>query len=338
MMMTVAEIAGRFGLDHLKLATRPVPEPGPRQVRVRVRAVSLNYRDLLLVRGIYNPKQPLPAIPCSDAAGEVDAIGADVRRFAVGDRVTTTFFPDWSGGEPTSETMATAPGGPVGDGYLAETIVVDEHGLVPTPVGLTDAEASTLPCAGLTAWSAIVRLGQVRPGDVVLIEGTGGVAVFALQFAKLAGAQVIITSSSDDKLARARTLGADHGINYRTTPEWGQAARAWAARQMDHIVELGGTETLDQAVRAIRPGGTISMIGVLSGPAPALNMPLVVMRQVRLQGVTVGPRQEMEAMMRAVGTAALRPVIDSRFELANVREAFERLGQGVHFGKIVVLV
>lgn len=337
-MIRVAEITERFGLDNLKLASRPVPEPGPRQVRVRVRAVSLNYRDLLLVRGIYNPKQPLPAVPCSDAAGEVEAVGDGVRRFAVGDRVTTTFFPHWGGGEPSSETLATAPGGPGGNGYLAEAIVVDEDGLVPTPDTLTDAEASTLPCAGLTAWSAIVRLGQVRPGDVVLIEGTGGVAVFALQFAKMAGARVIITSSSDDKLARARALGADFGINYRSTPDWGQAARTWAGRQMDHIVELGGAETLDQAVRAIRPGGTISMIGVLSGPAPALNMPLVVMRQVRLQGVTVGPHQAMDAMMRAVEAAALRPVIDRRFELDRVRDAFERLGRGDHFGKIVVEV
>jgi NADPH:quinone reductase-like Zn-dependent oxidoreductase len=334
--MKVIEVAGGFGLEHLRLAARPIVEPGPRQVRVRVTAVSLNYRDLLLVRGLYNPRQPLPVIPCSDAAGVVEAVGAEVTRFAFGDRVTGCFFPDWIEGALTPEKHATAPGGQGGDGYLAQRIVVGEQGLVRTPDHLDDDEAATLPCAGLTAWSAVVALGGVRPGDTVLVEGTGGVALFALQFAKLAGARVIVTSSSDTKLERVRQLGADHGINYRTEPEWGQVARRWAGRPVDHIVELGGQETLDQALRTIRIAGTISMIGVLSGPQPRLNMPLVVMRQVRLQGVTVGPRIEMEAMIAAMAQARMRPVIDRRFPFAEAAAAFRLMSEGSHFGKIVI--
>jgi NADPH:quinone reductase-like Zn-dependent oxidoreductase len=334
--MQVWEVAGGFGLDNLRRTERPQPEPGPRQVRVGVRAVSLNYRDWLLVRGVYNPKQPLPVVPCSDAAGVVEAVGEQVASLRVGDRVTTSFFPGWTAGALTADALATAPGGQGGDGYLARSIVVAEDGLVPTPQTLSDAEAACLPCAGLTAWSAVVRLGQTRPGDTVLIEGTGGVALFALQFAKLAGAVAIVTSSSDDKLARARALGADQGVNYRTDPDWAQTARRLAGGRIDHVIELGGEETLDQALRAVRPGGTISMIGVLSGPAPRLNMPLVVMRQIRLQGVTVGPRSALLDMMRAIAAGGVRPVIDARYPFAKAADAFRHLSEGSHFGKIVI--
>ncbi|HZH25615.1 MAG TPA: NAD(P)-dependent alcohol dehydrogenase [Azospirillaceae bacterium] len=333
--MRTAELSG-FGLENLRIVERPPPRPGHGEVRVRVRAVSLNYRDVLLVRGVYNPRQAFPVVPCSDAAGEVDAVGPGVSAWQPGDRVVNSFFPGWPAGGPTPAALASGLGSP-GDGVLAEYRVFPADALVRTPDHLSDAEAATFPCAGVTAWSAIVALGGTRPGDTVLVQGTGGVSVFALQFAKLCGARVVATSSSDEKLARAAALGADHGINYTAVPDWGAAARAWAGGSgLDHIVEVGGAGTLEQSVRAIRPGGTISLIGVLSGPAPMLNLPLVVMRQVRLQGVTVGPTSELEAMLRAVAQWRLRPVVGAQVPLDHLHDAFRLMDRGGHFGKVVV--
>jgi len=335
--MRVLQIDGGFGVERLGFAERPEPVPGPGEVLVRIRAVTLNFRDLLLVQGSYNPKQALPVIPASDAAGEVAAIGPGVTRVKPGDRVLNAFLPSWIAGPPRAAKMSGGLGGP-NDGVLAEYRLFHESALIRTPDTLSDAEAAALPCAGITAWSALITLGRTRPGDVVLVQGTGGVALFALQFAKLAGATVILTSSSDEKLERARALGADHGINYRTEPQWGKAAIALAGPdRIDHVVELGGADTLEQSIRAVRIGGMISLIGVLGGPKPALNLPLVVMRQVRLQGVTVGSREDTEDMIRGIEAAGIRPVLDDRrFSFAEAPQAFAHMQSGGHFGKIAI--
>jgi NADPH:quinone reductase-like Zn-dependent oxidoreductase len=307
-------------------------------VLVRVTACSLNYRDYLMARGQYNPKQKLPLIPLSDGVGKVVAVGDGVIEVKPGDRVLGHFFPLWLAGEPTVEKLSFSPGGPY-DGWLCDYRTYPAAALVKVPDYLSDEESATLPCAGLTAWSAIVTLGGVQPGDLVLVQGTGGVALFALQFAKLCGAEVIVTSSSDEKLAKAKALGADHGINYRTNLDWGKAARALSGgRGVDHVVELGGAGTLTQSIRAVRPGGTIGMIGVLSGPSNDLHIPLVVMQQIRLQGVTVGSKEKLEVMLRAMTLTHLKPVLDKSFDYteAGVRAAYTHIGAGGHFGKITV--
>lgn len=327
-----------FSVDALRMAERPDPVPQAGEVLVAVKAVSLNFRDWLMSQGIYNPKQKLPLIPVSDGAGEVIAVGTGVTGFTPGDRVLGHFFPNWLAGEPSVEKFSVSMGGPH-DGWLCERRVYSADALAHIPAHLSYAEAAALPCAALTAWSAIVTLGKVQPGERVLIQGTGGVALFALQFAKLAGAEVIMTSSSDEKLARVKAMGADHLINYKADPQWGRTARALTGGAgLDHIVELGGAGTLLQSIRAIRPGGFIAMIGVLSGPSNDLQIPLVVMQQVRLQGVTVGSKEGLDAMLRAMTLAGTKPVLDQMFEFseAGVRAAFSHMGGGSHFGKIVI--
>ncbi len=342
MTMQAWVLDGGFGLDRLRRIERPVPVPGPGQVLVRITAASLNFRDLLLVQGIYNPRQALPIVPGSDAAGVVSAVGPGVAGFAPGDRVVAAFFPDWPAGRPSAALLGHSFGAFGHDGVLCDYRLFEVRGLLRIPDALTDAEAACLPCAGVTAWSAVVKLGRTQPGDTVLVQGTGGVALFALQFAKAAGARVVVTSSSDDKLARARAMGADHGINYRTTPDWGKAAVAWvrqhdaAAEGLDHIVELGGADTLERSLRAIRVGGTLSMIGVLGGPMPQINLALVVMRQVRLQGVTVGAVEDLRDMLAGMAAGGIRPAIDRSFASDQVPEAFAHMAAGGHFGKIVV--
>lgn len=327
-----------FSVDALRMAERPDPQPKAGEVLVRVKACSLNFRDWLMAQGSYNPKQKLPLIPVSDGAGEVIAIGDGVTAFKPGDRVLGHFFPAWLAGEPSVEKFSVSMGGPY-DGWLCSLRTFPASALSHIPSHLSYEEAAALPCAALTAWSAIVTLGRVQPGMRVLIQGTGGVALFALQFAKLAGAEAIVTSSSDEKLARVQQMGADHLINYRTDANWGQTARALTGGAgLDHIVELGGAGTLMQSIRAIRPGGTISMIGVLSGPGHDLKIPLVVMQQIRLQGVTVGSKEGFDAMLRAIALAKLRPVLDRQFEFSEtgMRAAYSHMGAGSHFGKIVI--
>lgn len=325
-----------FGLDHLSLVERFQPEPlNPHEVLLRMRAASLNYRDYLMVTGGYG-RQKLPLVPVSDGVGEVVAVGEQVTDIALGDRVTPTFFQGWVAGDLERQHTKQSLGGPL-DGTLQDYMVVPADSVVAVPEHLTDEEAATLPCAALTAWSALITQGQLKPGDTVAIQGTGGVALFALQFAKLAGARVAITSKSDAKLERCRTLGADLTINYRETPQWGETVRQWAGGTgVDHVIELGGAETLKQSLRAIRPAGQVSMIGVLSGPVAKLLLPLVVMQNIRLQGVTVGSRTAHEAMARAMAAHCLRPVVDRTFALEEAREAFDYLSQGQHFGKVCI--
>jgi NADPH:quinone reductase-like Zn-dependent oxidoreductase len=307
-------------------------------VLVKVHAVSLNYRDLLMVRGHYNPKMPLPRIPCSDGAGEVVEVGEEVNDVAVGQRVAGIFMQRWLEGAPTAETSRGALGGDV-DGMLAEYVVLHQSGVVPFPKHLSYAEAATLPCAGVTAWNALEHAAHIKPGDVVVIQGTGGVSIFALQFAKLAGATVIGTSSSDEKLARAKTLGLDAGLNYRQSPEWAKWVQQQTGnRGADLIVEVGGAGTFSQSLQAVRFGGTVAQIGILSQSEQPLPIPLILHRQVRIQGVYVGSRAHFEAMNRAITASGTRPVVDRIYAFDEVREALKSMEKGSHFGKIVIQV
>lgn len=336
--MRVFQVEGGWSRDNVRIGERPDPQPGPGRVRLRMRTSALNYRDLLVPeRGYGSRMKELPLIMLSDGVGVVDAIGDGVADVKEGDRVCPLFFQSWIGGEPDEERLGLSLGSEL-DGTMAEFMVLPEHGVAPAPAFLSDLEAASLPTAGVTAWSALVTEGQVKPGQVVLVQGTGGVSVFALQFAKLLGAFVIVTSSSDEKLERARGLGADACINYRTTPEWGKRAREIAGGDgVDHIVEVGGQGTLPQSLRAIRAGGTISMIGVLSGGVMDARLGLVVTRHVRLQGITVGSRDDFQAMARAMAQHRLHPATDERvFAFEELHQALDYLANGRHFGKICI--
>ena len=328
------------GVDSLVLDTIPEPLAGPGEVVVRVRATSLNFRDLLVIKGLYSRNLPLPLVPLSDGAGEVVSVGPGVTRFQVGDRVTGCFFSNWVDGPPTETATRSARGGAVG-GMLAEYVVSSEEGLVRTPEHLTDEEAATLPCAGLTAWHGLLEGSDtVKPGETILIQGTGGVSLFALQFARVAGARVIATSSSDDQLARVRELGASDGINYKTTPDWDVAVRNLTqGRGVDHVVEVGGVGTLSKSMKAVAMGGHISMIGVLSGgvPTPFEVFPLL-MKSIRIQGIYVGSRQMFENMNHAIALHKIKPVIDKVFPFEDATAAYKHLESGVHFGKVVIAV
>ena len=327
-----------FGLENLKLVERPRPEPGPGQALVRVGATSLNYRDLMTVKGAYNPKMPLPRVPLSDGAGVVEAVGPGVTRFKRGDRVTAIFMQTWIDGPLTDEKSRSALGGAV-DGMLSEYVVLDAEGLVPTPPHLSDEQAACLPCAAVTAWNALVTQGNVRAGDTVLVQGTGGVSLFALQFARAHGARVIATSGSDDKLGRARDLGAADGVNYRTTPDWERAVLDLTGGVgVDHVVEVGGAGTLERSLRAVRHMGTVSQIGVLTGLTNDFNIAPVLMKHVRLQGIYVGSRAMFEAMNRAITANRLVPVVDRVFPFNQAADALRHMESGAHFGKIVVRV
>lgn len=335
--MRTVEVRGAFGLDNLIVAERPDPKPGqlgPGQALLRMRAASLNYRDLLTVQGKYNPKQKLPLIPCSDGVGEVVEVGEGVTRVKPGDRVCPIFSQRWIAGEPTREKARSTLGGPL-DGTLAERMVIDQESMVKIPEHLTDEEAASLPCAAVTAWNALIEAGT-KAGDTVLVQGTGGVSLFALQLARLLGARVIATSSSDEKLGRARDLGASDGVNYRETPEWGNRVREIAGDGVDLVIEVGGAGTLEQSLRAVRFGGTITLIGNLAGLDAHLKLSLVFMQRIRLLGIFVGHRESFEAMNRAIDLHRMRPVIDQVFPLADARAAFDHMAAGGHFGKICV--
>ncbi len=334
--MKVIEIQGSFGLDRLTLAERPDPKPGPGQVLLKMRAVTLNFRDLLVVKGLYNPKMPLPRIPCSDGVGEVVEVGEGVTRVRVGDRVAGTFFQGWISGPPTEAKVRPALGGGI-DGMLAEYVVLDEDGVVAVPAFLRDEQAASLPCAALTAWNALFGEVPISPGDTVLTQGTGGVSIFAIQFATLAGARVIATSSSDEKLDRVRSLGASVVINYKSHPDWEERARAaTGGLGVDHIVEVGGAGTLGKSLRAVRVGGTISLIGVLTGGAGEVNPIPILMKSVRVRGIYVGSRDQFEAMNRAIQLHHLQPVVELVFPFTEARQALEYMESGAHFGKIAL--
>jgi NADPH:quinone reductase-like Zn-dependent oxidoreductase len=335
--MRVFQIEGDWGMEHLKLSTRPEPKAGPGQVVVKMAASSLNYRDLVVPnRGYGSHTGNLPLIPVSDGAGTVVETGPGVRRVAVGDRVCPSYFQRWISGEPDLERLTQSLGGPI-DGTMTDYMCLSEEGVCKVPEYLSDLEAATLPCAALTAWSALVTCSNTRPGDRVLVQGCGGVALFALAFAKALGAHVTVITSSDERIERVRQLGADATVNYRDMPEWAKATRdITGGRGYDLILELGGEKTLPQSLRCIRPGGTIAMIGILSGSAMAASLGLIITRQVRLQGVTVGHRDGFEAMLRAMAQHRIKPVIDRVFAFEELKEAMAHLQSGRQFGKVCV--
>ncbi len=334
--MKALQIEDSFGLDNLRFAEVPTPKPGPGQVLLRMRAASLNYRDLLMAKGAYNPRQPLPLVPCSDGVGTVEEVGEGVSRVKVGQRVATLFSQGWLAGRAAAADLRATLGGPLG-GTLCEFMVLSAAGVSPVPDHLSDAEAATLPCAALTAWSALAIEGSVQAGDTVLLEGTGGVSIFALQLSQLLGARAIITSSSDSKLERARQLGAWRTINYQQQPEWGKAVKELTGgRGVDHVVEVGGGGTLSQALKAVRAGGELSLIGVLSGVSSELNLLSIVMQNVRLQGILVGSRESFETMTRAIDQHRLKPVVDRVFSFSEAVNAFRYLDSAQHLGKVCI--
>ncbi len=333
---TVLRLRDGFGLENLKLEQQPLPAPASHEVVVRFHAASLNYRDLMVALGHYNPKMELPRIVGSDAAGEVTAIGDQVTCLKVGDRVASLFFQDWFDGEITRETGKSALGGPI-DGVFATARVLPETGLIRIPDALSFEQAATLPCAALTAWNALTNKGNIRPGQTVLILGTGGVSLFGLQIAKAAGATVILTSSSDEKLERGRALGANHTINYKSTPEWDTEVLKLTGKQgVDHVVEVGGSGTLARSLNAVSVSGHVHLIGVLSEPGKGVDVLAVLRKSIHLNGVYVGSRHMFEQLNAAIEVNQLEPVIDRSFPLAEARAAFEFMQSGSHFGKIVL--
>ncbi len=322
-----------FGFENVKLADLAEPQPGPGEVLLSMRAWSLNFRDLMMAKGQYNPRLKLPAVPLSDGVGEVVALGPGASKWKVGDRVAGCFMPKWTCGEIDDEKAKSALGGG-GAGMLAEKVAINEAGVVAVPEHLSVEQAATLPCAAVTAWQALVP--HVKAGDTVLVQGTGGVSIFALQLAKLHGARVIATSSSDAKLAKALELGASDGINYKTTPDWDKkVVELTGGRGVDFVVEVGGAGTLPLSMKAVRAGGQISLIGVLTGGGQVNPMP-ILMRGIRVQGIFVGSREMFEAMNRAISLARLAPVVDRVFPFGEATEAFRYMESGAHFGKVVI--
>jgi len=333
--MNAWEIQTDGGIDALVPVTRDIPVPGNHDIVVRVGAVSLNYRDLLHVLGVVDQDR-WPLVPCSDGAGEIVAVGPAVTRFKVGDQVAGTFFQRWTAGRINAEVMESALGGRE-QGMLAEHVCLHEAGAVHVPPGWTSAQAATLPCAALTAWHALVARGRIMAGETVLVLGTGGVSLFALQIAKMHGARVILTSSSDAKLERARALGADETINYRDVPAWDEAVlELTAGRGVDHVVEVGGSGTLAKSINATAFGGHVWLIGVLTGFENTVDPMPVLFKSVDVQGIYVGSREMFENMNAAFAANGLEPVIDRRFPLAEARAAFHCMQAAGHFGKIVI--
>jgi NADPH:quinone reductase-like Zn-dependent oxidoreductase len=324
-----------FGIDFLEFADRPEPEPGPGKVLVKIHAISLNFRDLVMIKGLYNPKLRLPRIPCSDGAGEVVAVGEGVTQWKRGDRVAGIFMQNWVDGPPTPDKVKGALGGDI-DGMMAELVVLRESGLVAIPEHLSYQEAATLPCAAVTAWNAL-SAGDLKPGGTVLIQGTGGVAIFALQFARLRGARVLGMSGSPEKLNRAFAMGLDEGVNYNDVPDWDRWAVEQTGGGVDLVVEVGGQGTLSRSLRAVRMGGTVAQVGVLASGGEPLPFAVVLHKQVRLRGIYVGSRQDFVDMNKAITLTQMRPVGED-FPWSQARQVLARMEDGSHFGKLVMSV
>lgn len=336
--MKAYQIQSDGGIDAIQQIEVSEPQPAAGEVLVRMRAASLNYRDLIITRGGYARNDRCPVIPLSDGAGEVLAVGKGVTRFRPGDRVVNCFFEDWEAGDVSETQLQSSRGGGI-DGVLAEQVVFSERALLPIPPHLSFEQAATLPCAAVTAWQALVTLGRIQAGDTILTLGTGGVSIFALQLAKLHGANVIITSSSDDKLARAREIGADETINYRTTPDWEDAVRGLTGgRGVDNVIELGGPGTLPKSLSCTRVSGRVSLIGVLTGVEGAVNPLPALFNRVTIQGIYVGSRTMFADMNRAISANQLTPVVDRVFDFPNALDAYRYLQSGEHFGKVVIKI
>ena len=337
--MRALNVAAPWGLDAIKVVELPDPKPGPGQVLVRMKAVSLNYRDLLMINGMYGRGAASTTdviTPFSDGCGVVEAVGEGVTRFKAGDRVATLFFQGWVSGPPTLEKVMTALGFPI-PGAGAELQTFSEQGLSKVPEFLSDQEVATLPCAALTAWRGLFVDARLEPGDTVVLQGTGGVSIFGLQFAHAAGLRTLITSSSDEKLARAKALGADHLVNYRTTPAWSKPVReATGGRGADFIMEVGGGGTIQESMKAVRIGGHIAVIGVVAGAGEPFNPASLIGNSAKLQGLSVGSRDMFEAMCRMIDLKKIFPVVDKVFPFTEARSAFAAMAAGEHFGKIVL--
>ncbi len=323
-----------FGIENLSHSEVETPRPGFDQVLVRMRAASLNYRDYMVVTGTYNPKMKRPMIPLSDGAGIVEEVGEAVTLFKKGDRVTGCFFQGWTDGPPNREKVKSALGGGI-DGVLREYVLFSQEGLVASPNSLSDEEAATLPCAGLVAWHALFEDSETVPGETVLIQGTGGVSIFALQFALSAGLRTIVTSGTEEKLARVRQLGAADTINYKTTPNWDEIARKLTKGEgVDRVIEVGGAGTMSRSLKAIRMQGTVSVIGALGGGDPSISPVPILMNSTRVQGVYVGSRAMFERMNRAIELHRIKPVIDKTFDWMEIKQALQYMESQQHFGKI----
>ncbi len=334
--MKAWQITGTAGIDSLKLADVPDPAPQAGEALIRIRSVSLNYRDYMNVMGIKGVSGPVPRVPCSDGAGEVISVGPGVTAWKPGDRVVVPFMPSWIDGPFNRDHLSRALGGAV-DGMLREQAALPVESLLPVPEYLSFEEAATLPCAAVTAWDALVVRGQLQPGETVLVLGTGGVSIFALQIAKLAGCRVLAITSSDEKAARLRELGADAVCNYKTDPAWDD----WALKQtsgtgVDHVVEIGGPETLNRSLKAVRFAGHVALIGVLTGTAGEVQTVQILRKGIRLNGIYVGSKAMFRSMLGAFNQARIKPVIDSAFAFADAPDAFRRIESGRHFGKIVI--
>jgi NADPH:quinone reductase and related Zn-dependent oxidoreductases len=338
--MKTVEVHHSFGIDSLRVTDRPQPQPEPDEVLVKINSVSLNYRDLMVVNGVFFPDLSFPFIPTSDASGDVVMVGERVSRFKRGDRVTTQFIPDWEKGPFEQDYLgekylATSLGVP-GPGTLTEYITLPERGLVHTPAYLTDDEASTLPIAAVTAWQALT-LKPLQKDQTLLVQGTGGVSIFALQFAKQFGARAIVLSSSDEKLARAKKLGADATINYRKSPVWWKQVRELCGGHgVDHVVDVGGPGTLDQSIKALKGGGFIAVVGLLSGTDTKIDQLTFIVRNARIESLTVGSRESFEKMNEFLRADELHPIVDAVFPWSEAIEAFRQLEAGKHFGKVVL--
>ena len=336
--MKVALVETVGSLDNLKLVDRPEPRPGEGQVLVRLRAATLNYRDLIATAGGYGSHQRREnLIPLSDGAGEVVEVGAGVTQWTTGDRVVGHIFPKWLTGRPDEDRLSASLGGSV-DGVACEYRVFGEHEILRVPDHLNYAEAAALPCAALTAWVSVVAQAQTGPGQSVLTQGTGGVSLFALQFAKVAGAGIVATSSSAEKLDLLRKLGASHVINYKEDANWGHTTLRLVPGGVDLVVEIGGGQTMGQSLRAVRTGGTVSVIGVVAGARHDLNVPVLILKNIRLQGASAGNRDDFADMLAAIAHHKLHPVMDRTFPLADLRAALDHLKSGRHTGKICIAI
>lgn len=334
--MKAWRIEEAFGVEHLSLADLPTPSPKAGEVLLKMNAASLNYRDMVTVAGGYGKTVKIPLIPCSDGVGTLVEAGPGANKFAIGSRLSPTFFPKWLDGPANASVLPEGLGGAY-DGTLCQYMVVREETCVSVPEHLSDVEVASLPCAALTAWSALFEQDNFSSSDRLVIQGTGGVALFALLFAKAVGGEVLITSSSDEKLERARELGADHTVNYYDVPNWSHEVKKIWSDGADHVIELGGAQTLEQSIRSVRIGGHISLIGVLTGTnSTSLPLPLILMRNVRIQGVTVGSKAAFERMNAFITKHKIKPIIDQVFGFEDVKKAFKYLESGQHFGKVCV--
>ena len=336
--MRALKVEAPWGIDAIQVVEAPDPTPGPGEVLVRMRTVSLNYRDMLMVAGMYGraPSGASAITPFSDGCGIVEAVGPGVTRMQPGDRVATLFFQRWISGPPNLDKLSSSLGSPI-PGAGRELAVFSQEGLSKVPDFLTDQQVATLPCAALTAWRALFEDGDLRPGDTVVLQGSGGVSVFGLQFAHAAGLRTLITSSSDEKLERARRLGADHLVNYRQTPEWSGPVRdVTGGVGADLIIEVGGGGTIEQSMKAIRIGGHVAIVGVVAGLGGPFNTATLIGNSARVQGLSVGSRDMFEAMCRFMELERIEPVVDKVFPWTEVKAAFGAMQAGEHFGKIVL--